>query len=118
MPGHPVVHFEIGCHDSGRTAAFFAELFGWGISDAGAARMIDTGGAKGIVGHFAELASEWGTYVTVYVEVEDLEASLEKAKELGGKTLVNPVDLPGQGSFAWLGSPEGHIIGLWKAEYA
>ena len=116
MPGHAVVHFEIGCHDSSETASFFGDLFGWDVSDAGMAKMIDTGGAQGIAGHFAELASEWGTYVTVYVEVADLERYLEKAIELGGKTLVKPVELPGQGSFAWLGSPEGHIIGLWKAE--
>ncbi len=40
----------------------------------------------------------------------------EKAVELGGKTLVPPVPIPGQGSFAWLGSPEGHIVGIWKPE--
>ena len=33
-----------------------------------------------------------------------------------GKTLVPPVTLPGQGSFAWLAAPEGNIIGIWKPE--
>lgn len=37
---------------------------------------------------------------------------------MGGKTLVKPVDVPGQGSFAWLGSPEGHIIGIWRMQYS
>ena len=54
--------------------------------------------------------------MTVYVEVEDLEVYLKKAGELGGKTLVPPVTLPGQGSFAWLAAPEGNIIGIWKPE--
>ena len=53
---------------------------------------------------------------TIYVEVEDLEVYLKKAGELGGKTLVPPVTLPGQGSFAWLAAPEGNIIGIWKPE--
>ena len=44
----------------------------------------------------------------------DLEAYLQKANELGGKTLVPPVEVPGQGSFAWLAAPEGNIIGIWK----
>ena len=52
----------------------------------------------------------------VYVEVENLEAYLKKASELGGKTLVRPVQLPGQGSFAWLAGPDGYIIGIWKPE--
>lgn len=115
MSGRPVVHFEIGCRDAGKTAGFFSELFDWQIESAGPAMMI-AASEPGIAGHLAELAEEWGTYVTVYVDVDDLESHLAKAEELGGKTLVGPVPIPGQGSFAWLGSPEGHIIGLWKTE--
>src|ERR1700722_16280292 len=33
--GQPVVHFEIGCRDSGKTAAFFAQLFGWDMQAMG-----------------------------------------------------------------------------------
>ena len=67
--------------------------------------------SRGIIG---ELASDWGNYVIVYVQVDDLEASLTKTAELGGKVLVAPVELAEQGSFAWIAAPEGHIIGLWK----
>jgi predicted enzyme related to lactoylglutathione lyase len=67
-------------------------------------------------GHIVERASEWGTYVTVYVQVEDLEVYLKKAGALGGKTMVPPVTLPGQVSFASLAAPEGHIIGIWQPE--
>ena len=116
MPHHPVVHFEIGCRNGGKTRDFFAQLFDWEISGPDAGLVITPGAAGGIGGHIVELASEWGTYVTVYVEVEDLDEYLRKATDLGGKTLVPPVTLPGQGSFAWLGDPEGHIIGLWKPE--
>jgi predicted enzyme related to lactoylglutathione lyase len=112
---HPVVHFEIGCRGGEKTREFFARLFGWEISGRDAGMIIDTGVAGSIGGHIVELAHEWGTYVTVYVEVEDLEAYLEKARELGGRTLVTPVTLPGKGSFAWLAAPEGNIIGIWKS---
>ena len=111
---HPVVHFEIGCDNGNKTREFFTQLFGWEISDADSGMMINTGVSGNIGGHIVELAKEWGTYVTVYVEVEDLEAYLQKAVELGGKSLVPPVTLPGQGAFAWLAAPEGHIIGIWK----
>jgi len=34
--GQPVVHFEIGCRDSGKTTDFYAKLFDWRIEQAGA----------------------------------------------------------------------------------
>lgn len=108
---NPVIHFEIGCHDGGKTRDFFAGLFDWDISSPAEGLMIDT---EGLGGHIVELAPEWGNYVTVYVEVDDLQAYLDKAVALGGKTLVPPVEVPGQGSFAWFSAPEGNIIGLWK----
>ena len=110
--GHPVVHFEIGCRDSAKTAEFFAKLFDWQMTP-GPATMINTGGG-GITGHITSLGHEPHNYVTVYVEVDDLHGYLEKAASLGGKTLVPPVKLPGdQGSFAWMADPEGTLIGLW-----
>ena len=114
MTGHPIVYFEIGCHDGENTRDFFAQLFDWEISDEEGGLRIDTGADGAIGGHIAELAPEWGNYVTVYIQVESLEVHLARAAELGGKTVVEPVTLPGQGSFAWLASPEGNIVGLWR----
>ena len=116
MKAHPVVYFEIGCREGEQTRDFFSRLFDWDISGRDAGMIINTGGSRSIAGHIVELAPEWGNYVTVYVEVEDLEVYMKKAGELGGRTLVPPVTLPGQGSFAWLAAPEGNIIGIWKPE--
>ncbi|MEM1178169.1 MAG: VOC family protein [Acidobacteriota bacterium] len=115
MSKNPVVHFEIGCHDGGQTREFFTQLFDWKISSPEEGLTIPAPGGVGIGGHLVELAPEWGSYVTVYVEVDDLQAYLDKATELGGKTLVPPVEIPGQGSFAWIAAPEGNIVGLWKS---
>jgi len=52
--------------------------------------------------------------VTVYVQVDNLQATLDKAAELGGKTLVPPTEIPGMGSFAWLTDIDGNVSGLWK----
>jgi hypothetical protein len=53
--------------------------------------------------------------VTFYVEVADLAASLEKAKKLGGRTVMPPTDVPGGPQIAQLADPEGNVIGLLKA---
>jgi len=110
--GQPVVHFEIGCRDSARTQEFYAKLFDWKIQAAGPAAMIDWR-EGGIPGHITALGHEPHNYVTVYVEVEDIPASLAKAEQLGGKKIVGPIDIP-TGSFAWMADPEGTAIGLFK----
>jgi uncharacterized protein len=111
--GQPVVHFEIGCRDKVKTAAFFSQLFDWKTQDAGPASMINTGASSGIQGHISALGHEPHNYVTVYVQVDDVQAYLDKAQKLGGKLLVPPVEIP-TGTFAWFADPEGNTLGLWK----
>jgi len=111
--GQPVVHFEIGCRDLAKTAAFFTQLFGWKTQEMGPAAMIDTGAGSGIHGHITALGHAPHNYVTVYAQVDDVPAYLQKAEALGGKTLVPPVEIPA-GTFAWFADPEGNTIGLWK----
>ncbi len=101
MPANPGVPFKMGCRDGPRTREFFAKPFDWDIAQPNAGLTIQTGGESPISGHSVELAEEWGNHVMVDVQVDDLEASLAKAVELGGKALVQPVTLSGRGSFAW-----------------
>jgi uncharacterized protein len=108
---HPVVHFEIGCRDTQKTQEFYAKMFGWKIEQMGPAAMIQTG--EGIGGHISALGHEPHFYTIFYVEVEDVQAYLDKAKSLGEKMLVPPVDIP-TGTFAWMQGPEGNTVGLWK----
>jgi predicted enzyme related to lactoylglutathione lyase len=110
---HPVVHFEIGCRDNAKTAKFFADLFDWQMQSMGPATMIDTGAGGGIHGHISSLGHEPHNYTTFYVQVDDVQAYLDKAASLGGKTLVPPISIPA-GTFAWFSDPEGNTIGLWK----
>ena len=111
--GHPVVHFEIGCRDKARTAAFFSQLFGWTMQPMGPATLVDTGGPGGISGHLTSLGHEPHHYLTVYVQVEELASSIERATALGGSLLVPPVEIP-TGHFAWIADPDGNTIGLFK----
>jgi predicted enzyme related to lactoylglutathione lyase len=111
--GQPVIHFEIGCRDIGKTSDFFAKLFGWQMQSMGPAAMINTGAASGIQGHISSLGHEPHNYTTFYVQVDDVKGYLDKVAGLGGKTLVPPVEIP-TGTFAWFADPEGNAIGLFK----
>ena len=108
MP-NPVVHFEVGCRDRARAAAFYAALFDWNIRENGPSSDIDTG--AGIAGHITALRHEPERYTIFYVEVADIKAALKKAEELGGKTVVPPIKIP-TGMFAWFADPDGNTIGL------
>ena len=101
---HPVVHFEIGCRDSSKTADFFSNLFGWNMQSMGPATMINTGATSGIDGHITALGHEPHRYTIFYVQVDDVQGYLDKAGALGGKTLVPPVEIP-TGTFAWFADP-------------
>jgi len=104
---NPVVHFEIGCRDLAKTQAFYGKLFEWDIAPSG---IINTGG-EGIGGHITSLGHEPNNYVTVYVQVEDIQASLKKAVDLGGKVLVPAIPIA-TGKFAWIADPEGNLVAL------
>ena len=109
--GRPVVHFEVGCRNIAKTGDFYSKLFDWQIHNDGISSTIQTGGGKGIDGHITALGHDPQNYVTFYVEVEDIQASLDKAKALGGKMLVPAVKIP-TGHFAWIADPDGNIVGL------
>jgi predicted enzyme related to lactoylglutathione lyase len=111
--GQPVTHFEIGCKDQTKTSDFYSRLFDWNIQQMGPAAMIDTGSQEGIQGHITALGHEPHNYTAFYVHMDDIAAYLEKAKVLGGRPIVGPIDIP-TGSFAWFADPEGNTIGLFQ----
>lgn len=112
--GRPVVHFEIGCKDSKKMQEFYSKMFDWKIESQGPAAMI-AAAPGGIGGHITSLGHEPHNYTTFYVDVDDVQKYLDKARTLGGKTLVPPVNIP-TGTFAWMQDPEGNTVGLWKAK--
>lgn len=115
MP-NPVVHFEIRSSAPGTSQRFFQDLFDWHIDASNPMNygLVDThaGGINGGIG-----GSEDGqTQVIFYVEVDDLQAYLDRAVELGGKTLMPPTEIPGMVTFAVFSDPVGAVVGLVKSE--
>ena len=110
---NPVVRFEIGAADDQPLVRFYGELFGWGLQAvADGYTVVDTRGGGGISGGIGRSQSgePWATF---YVEVEDLQASLDRAEALGGRTVWPVAELPGM-AFAMLGDPDGLLVGLLR----
>lgn len=114
--GDPIVHFEIRSSDAEAGRNFYRELFGWAFIEAPPEHVdgytyIDSQTDRATI--HGGLSSPQGgePLVTVYAEVDDIEASLAKVVSLGGTVVQSPTEVPGVtiGLFA---DPEGNVVGV------
>jgi predicted enzyme related to lactoylglutathione lyase len=117
--GNPVVHFEIGAADDRQLLRFYGELFGWGLQTFPGVNytLVDTRGGGGINGGIGR-SGTGEAWVSFYVEVDDPQAYLDKAEALGGRTVLEVVELPGKATFAMFDDPDGLLVGLVQGEDA
>ena len=113
---NPVVHWEVVAKDGKKAQQFYSNLFGWSISSDNPMNygFVNTkeGGDLGIDGGIPVDGDPTG--VRIFVQVDDLQAYLDKAESLGGKTLMPPTEIPGIVTVATFADPEGNTIGLVK----
>lgn len=111
--GKPVVHWELGSKDPEKLHAFYGELFDWKIDADNdmSYGIVRTGGKGGIDGGIGPTDEDG--YVTIYVQVDELQPYLDRAQQLGGTTLLEPTET-GPVSLAMFADPDGNRIGLVK----
>ena len=116
MP-NPVAHFEIIGPDGPALQKFYADLFNWKVdaNNDWQYGLVESGGEGGIGGGIAADQGSDGHRVTVYAQVDDPQAYLDKAVELGA-TVVLPVMAMGEGmpTIAMFSDPAGNVTGLMK----
>ncbi len=112
----PVVHFEIRGRDAKRLREFYAELFGWKIdaNNPMGYGLVEPGIGGPEAGVGGGIAQSDRPLVTVFVQVVDLHETLRKAESMGGKAVMQPMDVPGGPTIAQFEDPEGNVIGLVK----
>jgi uncharacterized protein len=118
--GAPVVHFEIMGGEGDQLERFYRELFGWKISSNNPLKygMVDTGGGPGSINGGVGPAHDGKKRVSIYTQVSDLEATLERVANLGGKTILPPSEVPGGPKLALFADPAGNVTGLLLAKEA
>ena len=109
---HPVIHAEIRSSDPDATRAFFAELFGWSYSDGALPgyTFVNTGVEGGIATAIGPLQRGDDTAL-FFVAVQDVEATLARAVELGGR-IVQPMQQVPDVSFGVFADAQGHLVGV------
>ncbi len=109
---------ELATRDAASAKTFYTGLFGWTTKDSDfmaytewlnggqpIGGMLPMEGAK-----FEGVPPHWLTYFTV----EDCDATVEKAKSLGGKPIVPPTDIPNTGRFSVIQDPQGAVFAIIK----
>jgi predicted enzyme related to lactoylglutathione lyase len=116
--GHPVVHFEVVGRDKQVLQRFYQDAFDWQMEEAipNYYAMAHPGGEGGINGGIGEAMDGSAGHVTFYVAVPDLEAALSRIERLGGSTVMGPTEVPEGPTIAMFADPEGHLVGLLKAD--
>ena len=111
MP-HPVVHAEIRSADPDATRRFFADLFGWRYSDGAypGYTFVDTGVDGALPTAISPLQGDEDA-VLFFIGVENVAKTLDRAVELGGRTVQAAQEVPGV-TFGVFADPQGHLVGV------
>ncbi len=119
-----VVHFEIPAEDEDRAGKFYSSAFGWEVSampemsyamikttPTDATGMPSVAGSinGGMFRREGDLKSP-----VVTVDVDDIDAALEKINSLGGSTVRPREEVGDMGWTAYFRDTEGNIVGLWQ----
>ena len=113
---------ELGTTNSEAAKRFYNSLFGWSIED-----LPDSSGMvytllqveKSDIAALYQMSAEqqsqgispnWLSYVSV----KSADEAAARAKELGGKVMMGPADVPGAGRLAVMSDPQGALFAVWQ----
>ena len=109
--------WEVSVNDVEKTKAFYTSLFGWTTKDSPEYTEWQLDGKS--IGGCMKIQAEWGPmppHWTACVMVSDVDAIDKTANELGGKTLVPPMDIPGTGRYSIFADPQGAALAVYAQQ--
>ncbi len=114
MSKHAIVHIEFSAKDREAAGLFYNSVFGWKIQQMPEMNYATFDAEGGPGGGFNPITkdSPAGT-VLVYIETDDIEASLKQVAAQGGKVIRPKDEIPGYGWFGVFADPTGNMVGLY-----
>lgn len=122
---NPVVHFEMPYDDRGRMAKFYESAFGWQTQMLGedmgnyvlaTTTETDQNGPKrpgAINGGFFQRKPDWpAQYPSMVIAVDNINESIRKITDAGGKVLGEPMEIPGVGQYVSFIDTEGNRVSV------
>lgn len=115
MPGK-LVHFEVPSRDANRAKTFWGGVFGWEFGDSAMPGMeyymVRTGDDQGGAVFPSDKSGEG---LTIYFDTDDIDASVDKVRELGG-TAQDKSPIPHVGWFAHCSDTDGNSFSLFQSD--
>lgn len=112
---------ELGTNDPEKAGEFYSNVFGWTKQPFGDSPIPYTlllndgmgiGGVYKLMPEMGPVPPHW----LVYFSVDDCDATVQKASELGAQVMKAADDIPGVGRFAILTDPQGAAFAIIKTQ--
>ncbi len=113
-----IMHFELPAKDPARLKGFYSKVFGWkfdkwkGPTDYW---MIDTGKGAGINGGMQKKDAHVKS-VTNIIGVKDLDKTIRRISDAGGKVTVKKMPVEGMGWMVYFKDPDGNSLGAFQED--
>lgn len=111
--------WELMTPDAAKAKAFYGSVIGYGQESVDMGGGMEYGmlkvGDQSVAGVFQMVGDQWAGIPPNwmgYVTVADCDATVAKAKELGGTVKMGPDDVPGVGRFAVIADPTGGVFAV------
>lgn len=113
--GNPVMQFQIVARDPDAVASFYANVFGWRVRTDNKLgfRRLETGAPGGIDGGVWPSPPEGQNLVQLFIAVDDVDATIEKATAKGAQVVFPKSHLPDGDTIAILIDPAGLSFGIY-----
>jgi uncharacterized protein len=110
---NPVTQWQVITRDPGKHSEFYVTVFGWKVNADNPLgyRTVDRGSDKGIPGGFWPAPPEAQAFVQLFIEVTDIQETVQRVTENGGTVLIPPQTLPQGEQMAILRDPMGMSFG-------
>jgi uncharacterized protein len=111
---NPVVRWQILSPEPAKSAVFYEKLFDWKLSRANELgyRELNSGVTGSIDGGVWPAPPAERSFVQLFIEVDDIDAAVVKATNLGAQVLVPKSALPDGDVMAILEDPSGLSFGV------
>jgi predicted enzyme related to lactoylglutathione lyase len=116
VPFNPVVHLELHTGDRPSARAFYAGLCGWRSQrlEAGGRSYLALELAERLGGGIVECGTRRPLWLP-YVEVPEIDAATERARDLGARVLLAPREGPA-GWRSVVSEPAGGELAFWQSK--
>jgi len=102
--------------DVAGSAAFYSELFGWDIQELAPGEYWSIANGANRNGGMMPMPPGSHPAWNLYFAVEDVDATLARARELGGDTVMGPMEVPNGGRLAVLRDPQNAVFSVLTGE--